>query len=285
MQADRPDLSHPSQTYSEENFEVTISFDRVAHVYDATRGMTQEAEERVADAIVRLAGATPETRFVEPGVGTGRIALPLIRRGYDDYAGVDVSEPMMDEFRRKLGSMPSRRLRLLRADARALLFADDSFDVAIIAHVLHLMPDWHRALAEVRRVLRPGGVLLYCQQDWDESSALTLFSRQWEAILDRYGVDAKILGARKPEVLQTLREQGAELDSTVAATWSKPTTVGEVLDGYANRVHSPDWRVPEEVFGGAMEELRAWAAERYPSEKTPLADEITMEITAARRWT
>jgi len=276
-------MSYLSQIYNEEDFEVTISFDRVAHIYDATRGMPEQAQERVADAVVRLAGATPETRFVEPGVGTGRIALPLMRRGYDDYAGVDVSEAMMDELRRKLGPNPGR-LRLLRADARALPFADGSFDVAIIAHVLHLMPDWHRALDEVRRVLRPGGVLLYCQQDWDESSALTRFSRQWEAILGRRGVEAKFVGGRKPEILAALREQGADLEATVAATWSKPTTVGEVLGSYANRTHSPDWRVPEEVFGNAMEELRAWAAERYPSEETPLVDEITMEITAANRW-
>jgi ubiquinone/menaquinone biosynthesis C-methylase UbiE len=261
---------------------LTISFDRVAHLYDATRGMPEEAAERVADAVVRLSGATPETRFLEPGIGTGRIALPLVRRGYD-YTGVDIAPKMLDELRRKLGSAP-HRLRLVEADATALPFEDATFDVAISAHVLHLIPHWRRALSEVRRVLEPGGLLLYCHQEFDESGAHLVFSRRWEEILAPSGVDLGRPGARKPEVLRALREQGADLETTVAASWREETTVGEVLERYANRTHSSDWRIPDEVFGDAIRDLREWADEGYPSAETPLADEITLSLTVARGW-
>jgi ubiquinone/menaquinone biosynthesis C-methylase UbiE len=174
----------------------------VAHAYDATRGLPAEAGEYVADTIVKLAGATPETRFVEPGIGTGRIALPLVRRGYR-YVGVDVSEKMLAELRRKLADAPEGavdRLRLLQGDATALPFEDASFDAAVSAHVLHLIPAWRRALAEVRRVLEPEGVFLYCHQEWDENGPRASFSETWRAILASYGVDASVPGAGKTEV-------------------------------------------------------------------------------------
>lgn len=70
----------------------------------------------------------------------------------------------------------------------------------------------------------------------------------------------------------------------MAATWRAPATSSELLDCYANRVHSPDWQVPDGIFGAAMRGLRAWAEQRYPSAEARLADEVTMEITVARGW-
>jgi SAM-dependent methyltransferase len=236
----------------------------------------------VADAIVRLAGATAETRFVEPGVGTGRIALPLVRRGYD-YTGVDVSEAMMDELRRKLGDGP-HRLRLVRADARDLPFADASFDVAISAHVLHLIEDWQIALSEIRRVLQPQGLYLYCEQAWSEGSAHAVFWRRWSEILAYRGIQAGYPGAFKARVLPLLREDGADLDVTVAARWRVPITVGEVLARYEQRVGSSVWRLPDYVFDDAIKDLRTWATERYQSMEVPLVNEITFEIVRVDGW-
>lgn len=79
----------------------------------------------MADTIVELAGATVETRFVRPGIGMGRIALPLLRRGHR-YVGVDIFEKMLTELERKLaaGGWEGAHglLQLFRADATALPF-------------------------------------------------------------------------------------------------------------------------------------------------------------------
>lgn len=258
----------------------------MAHAYDATRGLPAEAGEYVADTVVKLAGATPETRFVEPGIGTGRIALPLVRRGYR-YAGVDVSEKMLAELRRKLADAPEGavgRLRLLQADATALPFEDASFDAAVSAHVLHLIPAWRRALAEVRRVLEPEGVFLYCHQEWDENGPRVSFSETWRAILASYGVDASVPGAGKTEVLRALREMNATLETCVAARWREAITVEEALGRYAERLYSTEWRLPDALFEAALGGLRSWAFGRYPSPDTVLNDAVTFEVTAARGW-
>jgi SAM-dependent methyltransferase len=261
---------------------MTVSFDRIAHLYDATRGMPEEAGGRLADTIVRISGATSETRFLEPGIGTGRIALPFVRRGYD-YTGVDVSERMMEELRRKLGP-GQHRLRLVRGDATALPFEDASFDAALTVHVLHLVSDWRGALSEIRRVVRPGGLYLFCEQSWDESSPRLVFRRRWNEIVSRHGVDPDSPGARKSEVLPALREDGAELKTVLGATWRETISVRERLDLYANRAFSSQWQLSDDAPEAAMREMRAWVAQRYPSEETLLTDEHRFEVTVARGW-
>ncbi|HHP7243554.1 MAG TPA: class I SAM-dependent methyltransferase [Elainellaceae cyanobacterium] len=151
-----------------------IPFDRIADRYDETRALPVDIAEQVTEQILQLSRATSETHFFEPGIGTGRIALPLIEQGYA-YTGVDISEPMMTKLRQKMASI-SHRLTLLEADATALPFESGAFDVAIASHILHLIPEWQKALEETRRVLKPGGVFIYFHHPTNKAG-ISLVSR------------------------------------------------------------------------------------------------------------
>ena len=70
---------------------MSIAFDRAAGYYDESRGLGPEAEELVADRVE--AAVRPGGRLLEIGVGTGRIALPLHRRGHE-AVGIDLSLPI-----------------------------------------------------------------------------------------------------------------------------------------------------------------------------------------------
>ena len=72
-------------------------YDNIAHIYDQTRWLQTSVAEEVADFILELVDATPETSFLEPGVGTGLNVLPFVKRGYS-VTGIDVSQPMIDQF-------------------------------------------------------------------------------------------------------------------------------------------------------------------------------------------
>ena len=151
-----------------------VGFDRATSFYDATRGLPTGVPEQVRDQIVRRTGAGQNTRFLEIGVGTGRIALPFVRIGAD-YTGADLSLPMMEVLRRKIAPIPegARRLKLALADAMALPFADASFDVIIMIHLLHLVSDWQETLGECRRVLREGGWLVLSSNERAGSGTMT----------------------------------------------------------------------------------------------------------------
>src|SRR5436190_21485918 len=79
----------------------SLSFDRVAHAYDATRGYPPGIDQQIAEAIIQTVDAKPKPTFMEVGVGTGRIAFPLASLSHT-YTGVDISENMVQQFRSKL---------------------------------------------------------------------------------------------------------------------------------------------------------------------------------------
>jgi SAM-dependent methyltransferase len=129
--------------------DTSIVFDRIAGSYDATRG-GMERGRHVAAAVARLLPA--DGPVLEVGVGTGLIAAGLAELGRPPL-GIDLSVPMLHLARPRLPG------RLAVADALRLPVGDGALAGAYLIHVLHLVADVPATLAEVHRVLRPGGVL------------------------------------------------------------------------------------------------------------------------------
>lgn len=94
---------------------------------------------------------------LEIGVGMGADHLEWARSGPRSLSGIDLTARAV-EFTRERLALYGRTSRLQVADAERLPFDDASFDVVYSWGVLHHSPDTPRAIAEVHRVLRPGGV-------------------------------------------------------------------------------------------------------------------------------
>jgi len=270
----------------------SISFDQVAHAYDATRGYPDVVTQQVVRAIERVANATTQTRFLEIGVGTGRIAFPLASLGHT-YTGVDISEKMVAQLQEKLhaaqwqernqawGSMPdedtkhpvvvrrytnpeqSALLRLVMSDITALPFYKASFDIAIAVHIFHLVDGWQRALQEVLRTLRPGGALLHC---WDEHGKLDVqdISEEWQKILTSLGGNTRRPGASSVHfVTEWLTEHGLQTQKIQAVSWERSVTPRQIVENITQRLWSNTWSIPDSIFVPAVEQLTQWANERY----------------------
>ena len=143
-----------------------------AHTDDA------EVAHEQALAAVRLSGCPAGGDVLDVPCGFGRHTVPLARAGYR-AVGVDRSATLLEEARRRTGH--ERWPKLSRADYRELPFADASFDAALnlFTSLGYLGDDADtRVLAEIRRVLRPGGRLVietahrdrlvahFQEQDW-----------------------------------------------------------------------------------------------------------------------
>ena len=118
------------------------------------------AAEEQALAAVRLAGAPDGGDVLDAPCGFGRHSLPLAGAGYR-VVGVDRSQVLLDEAVRRAGN--ARSPRYVQADYRELPLPDESFDVALnLFSSLGYLGDEEdtRALADIRRVLRPGGRLV-----------------------------------------------------------------------------------------------------------------------------
>ena len=134
------------------------TYDRLSRVYDFTEGVFECAAKSRA---MRVAAAAPGETLLEIGPGTGwalqRLSQATGRQGR--AYGVDISAGMLGVAHQRL-----RRTHVLlaAADAAALPFAGDMFDLAFMSFVLELMPteEIPSVLAEILRVLRPGGRLV-----------------------------------------------------------------------------------------------------------------------------
>jgi SAM-dependent methyltransferase len=128
-----------------------FDYDEEAERYDASRG----GEPRAAAAASAVLGLIPEgtVTLLDIACGTGIVTRRLAEAGLD-VTGADAAYGML---RRATERMPGR---VVLADIRQLPFPSASFDAVSAIWLLHLLDDAERVVAEVARVLRPGGVFV-----------------------------------------------------------------------------------------------------------------------------
>jgi ubiquinone/menaquinone biosynthesis C-methylase UbiE len=129
-----------------------------ALTYDRTIAKTEQAGLRALRQEL-LAGASG--RVLEIGAGTGA-NLAFYRPGVESLTVTDPEPPMLRRLERRVREQASHA-KVLRASAEDLPFEDDAFDTAVSTLVLCGVDDQPRALRELRRVLRPGGRLIFIE--------------------------------------------------------------------------------------------------------------------------
>lgn len=125
--------------------------------YDETRKADEVSFAAALDQLQALFPPDVFPRVIEPGIGNGRIAIPLARRGFH-LAGVDLSSEMLESLRAKVrGTALETFIDFRLGDATALPFHDGAFDLAVASHLFWFVEDWTRAVREIKRVLKPSG--------------------------------------------------------------------------------------------------------------------------------
>ena len=110
----------------------------------------------------RLGGRADDMRVLEIGCGRGVGAEIIVRRfGAARVYAFDLDIAFVRQAHRWLGEQHPRTMHFGVADAAAIPAADEVFDAVFDFGVLHHVPDWRAAIAEIRRVLRPGGRLFF----------------------------------------------------------------------------------------------------------------------------
>ena len=137
--------------------DVRAAYRRWAGVYDTGFGLVSSSARRAA---VREVNALPGREVLEMGVGTG-LALPRYRPE-KSVTGIDLSAEMLARARSRVATLGLVNVTALHEmDAEATSFADASFDIAVAMFVASVVPHPRRLMAEMRRVVRPGGHLLF----------------------------------------------------------------------------------------------------------------------------
>lgn len=136
---------------------MTVSdYDDFADAYSAENEVNLFNAYYERPAMLGLAGEVSGRRILDAGCGSGPLSAALRDRGAV-VSGIDASAAMLELARRRLGEDADLRVADL---GEPLPFADAEFDDVVASLVLHYLQDWSGALAELRRVLRPGGRLM-----------------------------------------------------------------------------------------------------------------------------
>jgi phosphatidylethanolamine/phosphatidyl-N-methylethanolamine N-methyltransferase len=137
--------------------DVRTAYRRQAALYDDVFGtITARARSHAVAAVNALAG----TRVLEVGVGTG-LALPLYTTD-KRVTGIDLSPDMLKRARARVAESGLNHVEaLLELNAEATGLPAASFDIAVAMFVASVVPHPDRLLAELRRVVRPGGQILF----------------------------------------------------------------------------------------------------------------------------
>jgi ubiquinone/menaquinone biosynthesis C-methylase UbiE len=236
----------------------SISFDRAAESYDATRAEPPAVAAAINEALlagIRAAGGGP---VLEVGIGTGRIGRPLAAQGVP-MVGVDISPAMT----RRLLAQADRLThapQVILGDAMALPFKDGTFRAALVVHVLHLVGSLGRSIAEIRRVLAPGGPLLH--QVHSDSGAFAAVGDKFTELLRARGIERQ-RGPDYEDIAAALIGTGAERTTRNICQSLETRSSREMLEEVRNKVHSWTWRIPDDAFDDCLPEFESWFRDRY----------------------
>ncbi|MGI8554663.1 MAG: class I SAM-dependent methyltransferase [Dehalococcoidia bacterium] len=246
----------------------------VASRYDEFRVMPASVIDTIVERIAAAAGLEAEAQILELGCGTGRIGRPFLQRGYR-YAGVDASVEMLKHFLE--GAKGFDPPVLMLASGTHLPFAVSSVDLVLAIQVLGIIPGWRHAIAELRRVLRPGGHIAVGRVEHEPESLhnfvrgeRTRLLRSWEIATDRPG-------GGEAQVLAALASELDQIESAEIVTWQS-----ELQPGLAVEANVSGWRVQAlapELQQRLREQLSHSVISRYGSITAPIIDVSRFTLT------
>ncbi len=194
-------------------------FNRIAGVYDPlntamSAGLHHRWRARAADE----ARVGPGSRVLDVATGTGDLAIELARRvsPTGEVVGSDFAEGMLDRARDKVatGDQHQVRPRFEWADAMELPYSDGSFDAATVGFGARNFEDLARGLAEMVRVVRPGGRVVVLEITTPTRAPLSIFYGLWfDRIVPALAQLAGALAARS-------RGRGPAAGDTIAQAYS-----------------------------------------------------------------
>lgn len=209
---------------------------------------------RLAPVFADFAGIEDGARVLDVGAGTGALTAELVRRD-GDVAAVDPSPEFAATLQRRFPGIDARQ-----GAAEELPWPDESFDAALAQLVVAFMSDAPAGVAEMRRVVRPGGVVAVCMWTRDDMEMLAAINRTQAVISpDR---TADVSPYRSPESARGLLGDDAQVELlTVSADYSSFDELWSSLEAGIGPAGVWVLSLSDEQRGAAREELHRQVGE------------------------
>lgn len=263
----------------------TRNYDRQASGFDRRAGVGADMAGAVARALLDIVSPRPDDVLVELGAGTGEIGRHLM--GRVRYVAVDSSRGMLAAFKTTCGVQHSGRDAsaasgvLIHADGeRTWPIRAASVAAVFASRVAHLLDPEHLS-AEVRRVCRPGGLLLLGRVRREANSPQAKLRRRREVLLHELGITP--VRASTDDVLHWVASAGgARIASRTVASRLAQAAPTDVLSGWQSMTSMGGVELPEAVRGRLLWHLREWAGAEFGDPALPVPYTESYVLTGVR---
>lgn len=182
--------------------EIEKVYNRYSTVYDFLFGKVFQSGREMGPALLDL---FPGAKLLEVGVGTG-LSIPLLPPKIE-FTGIDLSEKMLDQARKRVQALSLDHVKLLKMDATQLEFPDHSFDRVYAAYFISTVPDPLKVIAEMKRVCRPGGYLVFLNHFLSDNSFVAQVEKLISSFCYRIGFRTDL------DLAPLMRKSGLQIET------------------------------------------------------------------------
>src|SRR6201999_873484 len=215
--------------------------DAAAHEYDAKWGIDFGGigQDQVRAKLVKALGGGDVDRFddaLEIGSGTGYFSLNLMQQGLiGRLTATDISPRMLSQLASTAEGLGLDDVTTVVTEAETLPFDDESFDLVLGHAVLHHIPDLDRAFAEFKRVLRPGGAIVFAGEPSRYGDRLAALPKRTGMLVAPAW--RRVVGARGRAVAEVDQSEGHSLEGEVDVHAFAPADLRRLIEraGFVDR--------------------------------------------------
>ena len=238
-------------------------WDRMATLYDETRVYDKTCLNAALDYLVNRFPPEKFRRLLEPGIGTGRIAFPLVERGYQ-VEGVDRSKEMLSVLEDRLSqSEAPPDISVREADVTALPYSSGYFDIAVPVHLFYFIREWKAAADELLRVVKTDGpvVLMHTGTGMEVpflNDRYRELCAEQGCIIGPVGVTSTI------EVVDYYSELGCQVESIRDRWgWTSRIQLKDAVSYLRARAYSFTDVIPDDIHNATVTALETEVARQY----------------------
>lgn len=246
----------------------SLSFNGLVDLYEETRTFDSGCFDSALNYIATSFPVTTFSTLLEPGIGTGRIAIPLAQLGYR-VVGVDISGEMLANLQKRLQGDPiQQRLMFQKADITQLPFANNTIDLAVIVHVFYFIRDWRKAVDEILRVVRKEGSVILMHTG--TGSEIHFLNERYKVLCAELHSPIPTIGVKSTrEVVDYCCSLGCEAEWIQDRwQWTSHIQLGKALEHIKYRAYSHTTFVSDDIHTAVIEKLEAEMISKYATLET-----------------
>ena len=251
----------------------SLNFDKMTKYYDETRIFNQNCFNKAIGYIVERFPPNIYKKVFEPGIGTGRISIPLAQRGYNIY-GIDISTEMLKILQKRIDKIKNINITYKKSDTTKIPYDNNEFNLTIIVYLFYFIKAWKKAVNEIIRVV--DGPIILMHTGYGEE--IPFLNERYKQLSKEIGFSIKNIGVNSTkEVVVYLENLGYRTEWIKDKwKWKSSIQLNKAINYLEKRAYSFSTFPHDDIHNKVIRNLRNEIKAKYG--KLDESIEVTNQI-------